>query len=81
MLGDDRFDVEEINRIVFTTALVERACKVGWGINRVSTTSIYLHLHNPDYDCVKLLTNHGEATMDQVRLFKESHVYANNRAA
>ena len=39
---DEGFDVEESDRMVFTSALLERAREVGWDIDGVGITSIFL---------------------------------------
>ena len=80
-LSEDPFDAEETDRMIFTEALIDRSKEIGWDIDGIGITSIYLNPYDSDSEYVNILINHGELTLEQIRAFEESHIHMSNRAA
>ena len=80
-LNDELFDCEDEDLHLFIDALKERADEMGWNIPGIGITDIILDPLNPESECVNILTNNGELTMEKVRAFESTCINFNTRAA
>ena len=69
-LSDDTFDLAPKDRHLLTNLLTKRVDEIGWNVDIVGITLIFLDPIDSNLDVVNILTNHREVSLESICNFE-----------